>query len=280
MRGGLRRGALAILLLAGCGRPVERPAAPVQASRVVCASPAVAEIVFALGCGERVVGVSEFTDWPPEAAAQPVIGGALSPNRERIAALEPDLVLAQGKSEALGAFAEAQGMAFVSVPLDTLADVRQAISRLAEVLGAEEEGRRRLEEMEAAFAAIPRREPVAVFMALGHAPGDWSGLMTTGPGTFLDDVVRQAGGSNVFSDVKMLWPKVSREALIRRQPALILDFQPGSEMDESRRNQLATDWEGLGFSSSRVRILTDSALLKPGPRAGLSAAKIAEKIQQ
>ena len=94
-----------------------RPSAGIT---IVCASPAVAEIVFALGCGDRVVGVSEFTDWPPEAAAKPSLGGALSPNRERILALEPDLILAQGQAEALGAFArgtmgEANGLNHLSV---------------------------------------------------------------------------------------------------------------------------------------------------------------------
>ena len=86
---GVHRGliglAVAVFALAGCGGPTER-ATESSGKRIVCASPAVAEIVFALGCGDRVVGVSEFTDWPPEAAAMPSIGGALSPNRERILA--------------------------------------------------------------------------------------------------------------------------------------------------------------------------------------------------
>ena len=128
---GVHRGligiAVAVFSLAGCGGPTER-ATESSGKRIVCASPAVAEIVFALGCGDRVVGVSEFTDWPPEAAAKPSIGGALSPNRERILALEPDLILAQGQSEALGAFAQARGIGFRTFPLDTLADLRAAIS--------------------------------------------------------------------------------------------------------------------------------------------------------
>ena len=280
MRGGLTGLAAQLfavaLILAGCGRPVERPAAPVPAARVVCASPAIAEIVFALGCGDRVVGVSEFTDWPPEAASKPVIGSSLSPNRERLLALEPDLILSQGKSEVLGAFAASQGIPFVSVPLDTLADVREAVVRLAAVLGAEEEGRRRLAEMDAAIAAIPRREPVTVFLALGHAPGDMSGLMTSGAGTFLNDVVVLAGGSNIFADAGVLWAKISRESLIRRQPALILDFQPGEELAAPRRDALIADWEQMGFSPSRIRILTEEYLLKPSLRSGQSAARIAE----
>jgi len=266
----------AVFALAGCGGPKER-AVDSSGKRVVCASPAVAEIVFALDCGDRVVGVSEFTDWPPVAAAKPQIGGALSPNRERILALEPDLILAQGQSEALGAFAKARGIGFRTFPLDTLADVRAAISGLADVLGVAERGRDLLEQMDAAFAALPVREPATVFIALGHVPGDLSGLMTSGPGTFLSEIVAQAGGSNVFADVDLLWPKISQETLIRRKPAVLLDFQSVAA-DEIRRAALAADWEKLGFRADQVRVLDEDYLLKPGPRAAQSAARIAAAI--
>ena len=259
--------AAAVLALEGCGRrSQETPLDPASAQRVVCGTPAVAEIVFALGCGDRVAGVSEFTDWPPEAAAKPQIGGALSPNRERMVALEPDLILSQGKSEALGSFARSQGIAFLTLPLDTLTDLHAAIAGFARALGVEERGQQLVDEMDTDFAAIPSCGPVPVFIALGHAPGDLSGLMTSGPGTFLSQITAIAGGSNVFADVKTSWPKISQESLIRRQPALILDFQPGP-IDELRRAALLADWERLGFQAGQVRLLTEDYLLKPGPRA-------------
>lgn len=277
---GVHRGliglAVAVALLVGCGGPSGR-ATESSGKRVVCASPAVAEIVFVLDAGDRVVGVSEFTDWPPEAASRPQIGGALSPNRERILALEPDLILAQGQSEALGAFAQARGIGFRTFPLDTLADLRAAIAGIAEILGVAERGQGLLEQMDADFAALPVREPVTVFIALGHVPGDLSGLMTSGPGTFLSEIVAQAGGRNVFADVDLLWPKISQETLIRRKPAVILDFQSVAA-DETRRAALAADWEKLGFRADQVRVLDEDYLLKPGPRAAQSAARIAEAI--
>lgn len=266
-------------LLAGCSGksgPAATPASSAQ--RVVCASPAVAEIVFALGCGDRVAGVSEFTDWPSAAAARPQIGGALNPNRERILALAPDLILSQGQAEALGGFARSRGMAFLTLPLDTLDDLRAAITGFAAALGVEENGRKLLEEMESGLAAIPACGPVAVFIALGHAPGDFSGLMTSGPGTFLSEIVAIGGGSNVFGDVQIPWPKISRETLIRRNPELILDFQPGGRMDGARQAALMADWERLGFPSGKIRILTEDYLLKPGARAGQAAARIARAV--
>ena len=276
MRRGLIAAALLAFALAGCGRsgPASAPGAP---RRVVCASPAVAEIVFALGCGDCVVGVSEFTDFPPEAAAKPSIGGALSPNRERILALAPDWILAQGQATALETFARAQGLGFRTEPLDTLADLRAAIASFAEVLGMPERGRELLARMDADFAALPAREPVPVFIALGHVPGDFSGLMTAGPGTFLSELVALAGGSNVFADVATLWPKVSQESLVRRQPALVLDFQ-SAPADAARRAALVADWEKRGFRAAQVRTLDEDFLLKPGPRAAQAAARIAAHL--
>lgn len=268
MRGGLICLAVLALTLAGCGRKDGKPAAanPAFSKRVICASPAVAEIVFALGCGDRVVGVSEFTDWPAAAARKPVIGGVLAPNRERILALEPDLILAQGKAEALANFAISHGIAFQALPLDTLDDLRAAISGFANALGVAKKARVLLAEMEEGFSGLPRCGPVAVFLALGHAPGDLSGLMTSGPGTFLDELVALAGGSNIFSDLSVPWPRISQEALVRRNPTVILDCQPDG-LDAARRDALLADWERLGFAQRQVRLLDEDYLLKPGPRA-------------
>lgn len=269
---------LLILWLAGC-RGGEDAAVPFPAepSRIVCASPAVAEIVFALGAGDRVAAVADFTDWPPEAAEKPRIGGALSPSRERILALQADLILSQGRSEALAALAREHRIAFFSLPLDTLSDVRVAIAGCAARLNAEERGRRLLREFDAGLAALPRREPVPVLIALGHSPGDLSGLMTTGAGTFLHDIVELAGGRNVFKDVPLPWPRISRESLLRRAPALVLDIQAVA-LDDTRRAALAADWQRLGFAPAQVRILEEDVLLRPGPRAPLAAARIAESI--
>lgn len=269
--------AVAVLLLAGCGEKSEREPEPRPAQRVICGTPAVAEIVFALGCGDRVAGVSEFTDWPPEAVEKPRIGSALSPNRERILRLEPDLILSQGQSEVLASFARSQGLAFRTLPLDTLDDLREAIVRFAEVLGVPERGAAQVAQLEREFAAIPPCGTVPVFLALGHAPGDLSGLMTSGAGTFLDGVLAQAGGSNIFADVRVGWPKISQESLIQRKPEILLDFQSGP-LDDARRAALIADWERLGFQAGQIRILTEDFLLKPGPRLGQAAARLAAAI--
>ena len=155
--------------------------------------------------------------------------------------------------------------------------MRAAIAAFAEIFGVPDRGRELLEQMEADFAELPAREPISVFIALGHAPGDLAGLMTAGPGTFLSEIVALAGGRNVFADVATLWPKISQESLVRRQPALVLDVQ-SMPADDARRAALAADWEKLGFRADQVRIVDEDVLLKPGPRAAQAAARVAAAL--
>lgn len=271
--------ALALLAQACAPRPDPAPSpAPAAPKRVVCASPAVAEIVFALGCGNRVVAVADFADWPPEAAALPSIGGALSPNRERILALDPDLLLSQGKSNALRDFALSRQIPFLSLPLDSLDDLRTAAAALARALGAPDNARALLDSIDRSIADLPRAQPRRVFVAVGHSPGDLSGILTAGPGTFLHELVALAGGQNVFADVHAPWPAVSRESILRREPERILDFQP-SGLSPENRGRLAADWLKMGFAPEQVRILADDALLRPTPRAVPAAAQIAEALR-
>jgi iron complex transport system substrate-binding protein len=265
--------------LTGCHGSADRaPAlAPASPKRVICGAPAVAEIVFSLGCGDRIVGVTEFTDWPPEAAEIQSIGGALSPSRERILALNPDLILSQGRAEVLEGLARQLNIAFLSLPLNSLDDLRAAITGFAGVLGVDEAGRDRLRELEDGLKAIPACGPYPVFIALGHAAGNFSGLFTAGPDTFLHELVEKAGGRNIFSDLRTPWPAISRESILRRSPALVLDIQ-SMELDPLRRSALLADWERLGFSADQVRILEEDYLLRPGPRAVQAAIRLSEAI--
>jgi iron complex transport system substrate-binding protein len=284
--------ALAALGSAGCGGGGERPAADrptaapaAEPRRVICGSPAVTEIVFALGRGDRVVGVSDYAVYPPEAAGKPRIGGWIDPNRERLLMLDPDMILSQGEHASLASFAEEYEIPFVPVVLDGLDDLYGAVETIAARLGVAERGADLNASIRAALRAVrerrgdrPARRAVLI---VGRSGSGLNGLSAAGPGTFLDDLLAAAGGTNCFSDARGDYPRISKESLLLRDPEVIVELQPGPS-DPAALARLRRDWEDLSELSAwkrgRIVSLTNSFLMIPGPRVGESARILADAL--
>jgi len=283
----LRVGGFLILLACanGCKRTVAHAPAATAPQRIICGSPAVTEIVFALGCGDRVVGVSDYTTFPPEAKEKPRIGGIVNPNRERLLAVRPDSIVTQGKHDTLSAFAATYGVQFLAVKLDTLADLYASIHAISALLGVQEQGqhleaelRNTLSDIAQHCAAAP---PKRVLLLFGRTPGDLTGLNTVGANTFLNEIVTLAGGTNIFADATGLYPHVSKEALLVRQPEVVLELHPDG-LSEAARRRLTADWATLAqtpaVQQAHLHYLTNDCLLIPGPRIGKIAQTFANAI--
>ncbi len=282
--------ACVLLTVAACHDSLvqtEKPAPAPAPRRIVCGSPAVAEIVFALGCGDRVVGVSDYTVHPPEAKQKESIGGWINPNRERLLIMQPDIIISQGRHETLDAFARKYGMRFQAVQMDTLADIYTAIESIAKTLGVAERGETLNADIRAAIAAVttPAADtpPKRVLLLFSRTPGSLSGLGTVGPGTFLDDMIRVVGGTNIFADATGVYPQISKESLLVRRPEVILEVHPDG-WDEPTIARLRADWQALAdlpaVRNDRIHYLTQDFLLIPGPRAGLIAEALSQAIHQ
>jgi iron complex transport system substrate-binding protein len=251
--------------------------------RIVCAAPSVTEIVFALGLGERVVGVSDFSTYPSEALTKSKIGGLINPNREKITALQPDLLILQGQNESLARFCQNHRIHFLPIEINTLDDIWTAISTIGRTLNAEKPAHRLVQNIQEDLQAITNKTqnllPKKVFLTLGHTPGDLTGLMTSGPGTFLHELVSMAGGENIFSDVTGLYPQISKESLVKRQPEVIVEAIPG-DVPEEKLILLKKDWKQLpmlpAVQSGNIHYLKDDFLLIPGVRVALTVRRFAE----
>ena len=253
--------------------------------RIVCGSPAITEIVFALGCADRVVGVSDYSTHPPEATDKAGIGGWANPNRERLLVLKPDIIVTQGKHETLASFAKEYGIRFHAVKLDTLEDVYTAIASIAGALHVADGGAELTGRIRGAIGSVRQKVAGAqakrVLLLFGRAPGTLTGLSTVGPGTFLDELIGIGGGTNVFGDAKGAYPQVSKESLLIRKPEVILEINPGGLLEETEKC-LRTDWrefDGIpAVQSGSIYYLTNDFLLIPGPRVGQAVSEIAEAI--
>jgi len=241
--------------------------------------------VFALGCDDRVSGVSDFSTYPPEAESKQSIGGWISPNRERLLLLNPDLILTQGAHKTLAAFAEEYEIPFHSMKLDSLQDTYDAIDTLAALLGVQDRGNELRDQIQNDIASIrdtigdaPRKR---ILLLLGRAPGDLAGLTAVGPGTFLNDLLITAGGTNIFEDAIGLYPRVSKESVLVRQPETIIELVSGHPSDKAIR-ALKADWLQLAdipaVQKNQIHCLTNDFLLIPGPRMHQSIRVLARAI--
>ncbi|MCW7754139.1 helical backbone metal receptor [Desulfobotulus sp. H1] len=254
--------------------------------RILPMAPSLVEAVFALGAGERVAGIPEYTSWPPEALDLPSVGGYFNPNLERIAVLKPDLVILQGQHEKVDRYCRRHGIPLLHVAMEDRTSIREGLHILGHALGQDAEARMLTDAMEAELERLGRKfyrsKPPAVLLVVGRTPGTLSGIMTAGRDSFLTELTELAGGRNIFDDQSQRYPTVSKEAILVRQPDIILEFMPGDR--EREGNGLVHEWQAMAsvpaVRKGRIRVLTDNRLLMPGPRIAEAAAILGETIAE
>ena len=281
---------VAVLLLAGCPillLPGCREKAPATAeerrapaSRVVALAPNLTEIVFALGAGETLVGVSEFSDYPPEARAIPRVGG-LEVSAEKVASLRPDLVLATPEGNARGPVnaLQAAGLPVLVVPGGSLDEVLAGIRSIAERLGRRDGGERLIQELTRrrleAHAAVGRaaRRPRAILLVWPDPP------QAAGGGTFLHDVLVEAGAENLLA-ARRGWPVISAEFLATAPvDVLVVPDSPATRGVYERAFERGSLSRGAAARARVVR-LEESALTRPGPRVFRVLEELAAKLRE
>jgi len=258
------------------GAALGRPAAGADPGRIVSLAPSVTEIVYALGAGDRLVGVCGHCDHPAAARRLPRVGGFLSPSVEVVLAARPDLVLAvpaPGNREAVRAI-ERAGLAVVVVSDRTLGDLWASIARIAEALGDPGAGSQLVARVQGELAAVrdgvARRPAAKVLLVVGHNP-----LIVAGAGTLQHELVEIAGGRNVAGDAGTAWPQLSMEVVIERRPDVILDAAMGTE---AGREALFASLLGADGGGPRIVPMSMDALLRAGPRVGEAARALAHAI--
>lgn len=248
------------------GRQVTLEARP---ERIISLAPSNTEILFAIGAGDRVVGVDSFSDFPAEVKDLPKVGGYTDTNYEQIVALKPDLALTIGSGGEQVKKLEELGIPVAVIQPKTVDEVLDRIQRIGELVDAQDGAARVVEDMRARIdavrqrvAGIPAEQRVRVFYEVWNDP-----LMTVGPGGFIHDVIVTAGGINVAEGTGQAWPQISLEEVVRQDPQVIV--VPASletsyqELKEKRRQ----GWEGItAVKEGRIYVIDDNLISRPGPR--------------
>ena len=209
------------------GRTMSVPDKP---HRVVCLAPSITDTVFALGAGDEVVGVSDYTKFPAEARKKPSVGQVLNPSVEAVVALHPDLLIGVGdlNTEAAVLKIERLGISVFLVVPHGISGIYRSIEDIGKILNREREARELVSSLRAREDAVRKhvagKPAVRVFMPLSDDP-----VITIGKNAFLTELIAAAGGRSVTDDLAQDWPNISMEAIFVREPDYLLLIQ-GSPM--------------------------------------------------
>lgn len=278
----------------GCGRPatpLDSPTLPTAADdlgrevkltrpveRIVSLSPAATEILFAIGAGPKVVAGTEFDTYPVEAKKLPRIGGFTpqSINVEAILAHKPDLVVAAPQKDVIAAL-EKFGIPVVALDPKNADDVWRNVELLGTLTGCEEKAKGEANHARVLWGSrglrIPDDDPKKVLFVLADEP-----LITSGGGTFIDEMISKSDGTSVFADVKESWPRVSDEQVLARGADVIIcvEHAGGTGGEVPARLKTRPGWGNLkAVKDGKVFAVDADLVTRPGPRLvdGLEAVQ-------
>ncbi len=244
--------------------------------RIVSLAPNLTEIVFLLGQERKLVGVTRFCNYPPEATRLPRVGGIVDPDVERIVASAPDLVLCttDGNPKERVKMLEEMGISCFAVGPQDLAGVFATIERIGAILGVPERGRKEADSLRVRAGRVSRaaRTPSPrVLFVVSTSP-----VIAAGPGTFLDELLRLSGGENAADGFSGRYPRLSPEDLLAAAPDVILiAAMTGVEAFPSEM----TRWTQVpAFRDGDVVSLDGDLVTRPGPRMVDALEKVSDVL--
>ena len=253
-----------------------KPRAPAP-QRIVSTSPSITETLFALGLGDRVVGVSLYCWFPAEVAKLPKVGTFLRPDVEVIARLRPDLVFVHPGPGTTASQLERLGIRTVTIERGSFSNVMTSILTIGRAAGAGDRAdallnglTSRLDRVKASVASRPSKKFLII---VGRRTGTLTDIVGVGPNSYLDEIARLAGGTNVLASTRLEYPRISMETIISLAPDVIIDVgEMGEFPDDSAARRAATEklWRGQtlvkAVREGQVHAVTDQAFVVPGPR--------------
>ena len=265
-------------LLYACSKPASKATNDDVAERVVAFAPHLSEMMFAIGAGDRLIGVSSWSDYPREVLELPEVGDAFTVDQEQLALLDPDLLLVWESGMPAHTVDELRGRGYrvEAIRTRSLADVSAAMIRLGELTGQRATAEAAAEQYTVAFDRLSDQyrdaEPITVFFQISTRP-----LYTINREHFISEIISICGGRNVFDDLDEMAPSVSVEAVLDRDPEVMLagaNLGDDAFADWARWQRLAANRYGNQF------LLSDETIGRPIPRLVIAGQAVCVALDQ
>lgn len=249
--------------------------------RIVSHVPSITETLFALGLGERVVGVDDYSDYPEEAKSKPSVGNYFNPSIENIVALNPDLVLTDGHSESIKQL-DSLGITYLVIDSKDIDGIFKDIELLGKVTGTEGRAGKLIQDMKQDISRVTSRvkdaAKVRVFYVIDAT--DLNNPWTAGPGSFVDSLITMAGGENIAAKAVSAWVQFSIEQVVSSDPEIIiLPAKHGSAFTLPEVLKKHPAWrETTAVKQGRVYIIDADLVDRAGPRIVQGLEEVAKII--
>jgi iron complex transport system substrate-binding protein len=257
--------------------------------RIISTSPSVTEMLYALGLGDRVVGVTTFCHYPPEAMKKTKIGNYLNPSLETIVGLRPDLVIAENTGVRRSERLSSLNLRILDIDDANLAGIYDSLRKIGAAAGVPDRAealcsrmRASLDEIRRKVERYPKRRMIFI---VGRTPGRIQDLIAAGRGSHLNELMEIAGGRNVFRDSPAMYAKIGLEDLIARNPEVIVDMGEMSQtigVTEAAKRSVAALWSRhptlAAVRDRRVFAVASDIFVVPGPRVVDAAREFARML--
>lgn len=258
--------------------------------RIVSTAPSFTETLFAIGAGDRVVAVSTYCHYPEAANKLPRVGSYLQPNVEAIVRLQPDLVLVHAEQKATLTQLAGLGIKTLALRNTNLEETLRSATEIGAAVGLAEQGATLEKSIRGKLAAIEKRSagktPRTLLFIVGRTPGRLDGMIAVGKGSFLNEVIRIAGGKNVLFDSPVTYPRISMEAVLRLAPDVIVDMGDmavTTGVTEAHKQSVVKLWEtqpAVGaVAKKKVFAVAADIFVVPGPRVVEAAEAFAAMLR-
>lgn len=254
--------------------------------RIITFNPAAAEVIYELDAQAKLVGVSGFCSYPPDVANKAKVGDSINPDYEKLRVLQPDLVIIMGKNDKLTLFCTSINARVLRLDMYNIEGLLADIKVLGTELDCSERAAAlcgkidtELAEVKAKVAGLERKR---VFLSFFRSRDSLTELSTAGGGTHLNNLVEIAGGENIYRDLKLFYPTISKESLLKAAPEVIIEPRTAQELSGDAQTLYRKQWDMLGslpaVKAGRIYFPDADLLLKPGPRVGEAARVLARMI--
>jgi iron complex transport system substrate-binding protein len=252
---------------------------PEKPQRIVSLSPGNTEILFALGAGDKIVGVSSYSDYPPEAKNIPSVGSYIAPDIEKIISLKPDLVVAlQHVQDQQISQLNRAGINVVAVDPKNMEQILTAVDTISDAIGESDRGlalhtelANKLDKVKSVITSLP---PKRVFVQIWDNP-----LLTAGNRSFINDIVTQAGGINIAADKNADYIPGDIEMLYAHQPEFYIILSHSNTGNRSFINK--DELRNVNaIKNQRIFQMEDDIMTRPAPRSFDGLIKLAEYLHK